>query len=316
MSSKSQLTIFTGQRAAVRMVGKSYGQQRPSLLDGADWTPNLSVSTLMEFDNLNPALIYTTFDDVTLKLSYPQNNQATIEAVLADIDPTSDAFYVNPALMTPFQTYANLHGLDGNIKGSWLVRDCVANANPFTGTVKEGAKRSLDAKALQAMYFHGVGIAYTRFRGATVLQAPPVAAGLSQSASGGFLGADTYYFVLTAVTAVGETTPGPEASIQVVSGSVNDITVTTPAIAGSVTDYNIYMSDRSGAWRFAAQVSSGTTTTITVLPPQRRQPSHDQRLGRAFRRQHVTWCSRPRAGSIAACSAWLPSSWRRRAVPM
>lgn len=264
-TSKDQLTIFTGQRMATRVAGKSYGMQRPALLDGADWTPNLSTVTLMEFDNLNPALIYSTYDDTTIKLSYPQSNQGIIENMLMDMDPLSDAFYVNPTQMVPFTTWANMRGLDGNIKGSWLVRDITPGGNPFTGTVKEGAKRTLDGKGIQALQFHGLAIAYTRFRGATVLVAPPAATVLGQTASGGFLGADTYYVVTTAVTAVGETTAGKESSIQIVSGSVNEITVTLPAIAGSITSYNVYVSNRSGAWKLSGN-SNTTSYTITTLP--------------------------------------------------
>lgn len=264
-TSKDLLTIFTGQRMAVRMVGKSFGQQRPSLLDSADWTPNLSITTIMEFDNLNPALIYSTFDDASIKMSYPQNNQGIIESVLADVDPTSDAFMVNPSQMVPFTVYANMRGLDGIIKGSWLVRDITPNANPFTGTVKDAAKRTLDGKGLQGLLFHGLAIAYTRFRGATVLVAPPAALVLGQTSSGGSLTADTYYVVATAVTAIGETTAGKESAIQVISGSTNEINVTVPATAGAITSYNIYVSNRSGGWRYSGNTAT-TSYTITTLP--------------------------------------------------
>ena len=89
---------------------------------------------------------------------------------------------------------------------------------------------------------------------------------LVQTASGGFLGIDTYYVVTTAVTALGETTAGKESSIQVISGSVNEITVTVPATAGSITSYNVYVSNRSGGWRLSGNTAT-TSYTITVLPP-------------------------------------------------
>ena len=264
-TSKSLLTVFTGQRMGIRVNGRSYGVQRPSLVDGADWTPNLSTQTLMEFDNLNPALIYSVFDDVTFKMSYPQNNQMVIESVLMDADPTLDALMVDPANMVPFTCWANMKGLDGNTKGSWLVRDITPSGNPFTGTVKEGAKRTLDGKGLQALLFHGLGLAYTRFRGATALVAAPAQPALSQTSSGGTLTTDTYYVVLTAVTAVGETTAGGEASIQVISGVANELTVTVPAISGSVLSYNVYVSNRSNAWRYSGNTIT-TSYTITALP--------------------------------------------------
>lgn len=267
MSSKSLLSILTGQRMAIRVVGKSYGIQRPSLVDSADWTPNLSIQTLLEFDNLRPALIYSTFDDVTFKMGYPQNNQQVIESVLMDSDPTLDALLVDPSNMTPFTVFANAAGQDGHVKGSWLVLDITPNGNPFTGTPKDAAKRTLDGKGLWAFYQHGLAIAYTRFRGNKPLTPPPSQPALTQSASGGTLGTDTYYVVITAVTALGESTPSGEASIQVTSGSANELTVTTPAITTPVTGYNVYVSNRSGGWRFSQLVSSGTSATITTLPP-------------------------------------------------
>lgn len=264
-TSKSLLTIFTGQRMQIRMAGKSYGVQRPSLVDGADWTPNLSNQTIMEFDNLNPALNYSVFDDVSFKAAYPQNNQMVVESVLMDADPTVDGLFVDPAGMVPFTCWANMRGLDGNIKGAWLVRDITPSGNPFTGTVKEGAKRTLEGKGLAAILLHGWAIAYTRLRGATVLVAAPAEPTLGQTGSGGSLGADTYYVCYTAVTAVGETTAGAEASIQVISGAVNELTVTMPAISGNILSWNVYVSNRSGATRFVGNTAT-TTLTITSLP--------------------------------------------------
>ena len=265
-TSKSLLTIFTGQRMQIRVAGRSYGVQRPALVDGADWTPSLSNQTIMEFDNLNPALNYSVFDDVAFKMSYPQNNQMIVESVVMDVDPTVDALFVDPAQMVPFTAWANMKGLDGNVKGAWLVRDITVSGNPFTGTVKEGAKRTLEGKGLAAILLHGQAINYNRFRGATVLVAPPAEAALAQTASGGTLGIDTYYVCLVARTAVGSTTAGAESSIQVISGTANELTATVPATAGSITSYDVYVSNRSGATRFSGNTNM-TSYTITSLPP-------------------------------------------------
>lgn len=265
MSAKTPLSIFTGQRSQIRLVSKSWGVARPSLVDAVDWTPNISTQTIMEFDNLTPALQFTTFDDVSGKISYPQNNQALVEAVLADWDPTQDEILVNPSNLQPFIAFANLKGLDGKIKGSYLLRSCLPTGNPWTSTVKEGAKRTLDFKALNAYLFHGLAIQYTRARGANTQQSAPAQPAVVSAGTGGFLGVDTYYVQLTAVTAAGETIASNEACVQVTAGAVNKLTVTIPAIVAPVTAYNVYASNRSNGERFVAQTTA-LSYDITALP--------------------------------------------------
>lgn len=265
-NAKLPVSIFTGQRSQVRMVSRSYGAGEPALVQGVDFTPNISNAIVLAFGSLTPVINYTTFDDVTAKMTYDQNNQAIIEALIMDYDQTQDEVLVNPAGLVPFVLFANLKGLDGKIKGSYLLRGARATGNPFTSTVKEGAKRTLDIKALNAYYFHGLGISYARLRGTKTIQAPPPQPVVAQAATGGFLTADTYYTQITAVTAAGETTPSNEQMTQIVTGSVNKLTVTTPAIVAPVTAYNIYVSNRSNGEILAATVTSGISTDILSLP--------------------------------------------------
>lgn len=268
-NAKLPISVYTGQRAQVRMVARSWGVGDPALISGVDFTPNISNQIVLAFGSLTPVINYTTFDDVTAKMSYAQNNQAIIEALLMDYDQTQDEVLVNPAGLVPFVIYANLKGLDGKIKGSYLLRGARAVGNPWTSTIKEGAMRTLDIKALNVYFFHGLAIQYTRFRGALTQQSPPAQPTLAQTATGGFLTTDTYYVQTTAVTASGETTVGNEASIQIIlSGATttNKITVTTPAIVSPVTAYNVYVSNRSNGEIYSGQVTSGTTYDITQLP--------------------------------------------------
>ena len=265
-TSKDLLTIFTGQRMNLRLVSKSWGERQPNLVDGADWTPNLTAQTLMEYGNLNPALVYTVFDDVTFKCTYPQNNQMQFESLLMDWDQTVDALMVDPSNMTPFTAYANMQGLDGRIKGSWLVRDITPTGNPFTSTVKADAKRTLEGKGLQAVQFHGLAISYARLRGTTVMQPQPPAAAATVTTTGGALTAGAYYTAITAVTAAGESLIGPEAMTQVVdAGGASEIALVTPTITAPVTGYNVYAGNRSGDLRLAG-AASGTSFTLTALP--------------------------------------------------
>lgn len=266
-NAKAPVTIFTGQRAQVRMVSRSYGVGDPAMVQGVDFTPNITSAMVQAFGSLTPVVNYTTFEDVSAKISYEQNNQAIIESILMDYDQTQDEVYVNPAGMQPFVLYANLRGLDGKIKGSYLIRGCVPSANPWTSTVKEGAMRTLDIKGLNVYFFHGLAIQYTRMRGTKTIQAPPSQPALAQANVGGFLGPDTYYVQLTAVTAAGETIASNEASIQVVTGGTqtNKITVTIPAIVAPVTAYNVYCMNRSNGELFVAQTTA-LTYDITTLP--------------------------------------------------
>lgn len=264
-NAKLPVTIFTGQRAQVRMVSRSYGVGEPAMVQGVDFTPNITNAIVEAFGSLTPVVNYTTFESVTAKVAYEQNNQAIIESILMDTDQTLDEVLVNPANLQPFVLYANLKGLDGKIKGSYLMRGCVPTGNPWTSTVKEGAMRTLDIRALNCYFFHGLAIEYTRFRGTKTIQAPPAQPALAQAGAGGTLTADTYYVQLTAVTAAGETTPSNEAAIQIIAGATNKITVTIPAIVAPVTAYNVYCWNRSNGELFVAQTAA-LTYDITALP--------------------------------------------------
>ncbi len=268
-NAKAPITIFTGQRAQVRTVGRSWGAGAPALVQGVDFTPNITAAMVGAFGSLTPVINYTVFDDVTAKMTYDQSNQAIIESILMDTNPALDEVLVNPANMSPFTMFANLQGLDGKVKGCYLLRGCIASGNPFTSTLKAGATRTLDIKALNMYFIHGLGISYARLRGTKTIQAAPAQPGLAQASTGGFLPSDTYYVQTTAVTAAGETTPSNEASIQVILAGdtgTNKITVTTPAIDSPVTSYNVYVGNRSNGERFIANVPSGTSVDITILP--------------------------------------------------
>lgn len=272
-NAKAPVTIFTGQRAQVRMVSRSHGVGDPAMVQGVDFTPNITNAIVEAFGSLTPVINYTTFESVTAKIAYEQNNQAIIESVLMDTDPTLDEVLVNPSTLVPFIMYANLKGLDGKIKGSYLLRGAVPTGNPWTSTVKEGAMRTLDIRALNVYFFHGLALQYTRFRGTKTIQPAPAQPALAQAGAGGFLPADTYYVQITAVTAAGETTVSNEASIQIIAGATNKITVTIPALVAPVTAYNVYCSNRSNGELFVAQTVAlaydilALPSSTTARPP-------------------------------------------------
>lgn len=263
---RAPLSTFEGQRAQIRAVTKSHGVIRPNLVDAVDFTPALTVTRVPEFDNETDALIFKTFDGVNGRMSYTQSNQGLLEALVMDRDPTVEQILVDPANMQPFQLFANLKGQDGNIKGSYLIHSAQVVGNPFTSTIKEGAKSVVEFEAINAYQLRGLGLLYTRATKSEAPETTPTQPVVGTSTTGGTLVPDTYYLRITAVTASGETKGSNEAAIVIPAGTnTNIISVTLPAIAGDVTGHNVYCWNRSNNALFVA-VDATTSYDILALP--------------------------------------------------
>lgn len=264
---RNPLSIYTGQRNQLRLVTLSHGIIRPNLVDSFNFTPKISVKEVPEFDNPVNALIYSTFDGGTGKIGYMESNQGQINAALMDLDPTVAPQMLNAAFFQNFQTFMNLKGQDGKIKGSMLLYNCVPGAVPFDQAVKDAAKRGIDFTCLNGVQFQGLAMLYTRAVGTGVAQITPGQPTLVAATTAGLLrGGDTIYVRITAVTAAGETNGSNEAAVHIASGTdTNKVTVTTPAIVSPVLSYNVYASNRSNGERLIANVASGTTYVITGL---------------------------------------------------
>jgi hypothetical protein len=264
---RSPLSIFTGQEAQIRAVTLSHGVIRPNLVDGLDYTLKISGKEVPEFDNKQNALIYTTFDGATGKMSYTKSNQGQIEALLMDTDPSVEEIWVSPTEFKNFTVFENLKGLDGKIKGSVILQECHPTGDPFTSTVKDAQKGGLDFMFINAHRFMGLAIQHIRARAGVVLIGVPASPTLGTATTGGFLAPSTYYVRITAITADGESQGSTEVDIVVPTGtSTNVINVTTPAPAGSIVSYNIYVSDRSNGERFAGNDGGSSAFVVTNLP--------------------------------------------------
>ena len=88
----------------------------------------------------------------------------------------------------------------------------------------------------------------------------PVAS-LTSASTGGTLASGTYSYDVTAVLASGAEVPGTVASVTIVSGLTNKITVTWSAYTGA-TSYNVYGRDGSGL-RLLKNVTAGTSYVDT-----------------------------------------------------
>ena len=112
-------------------------------------------------------------------------------------------------------------------------------------------------------------------RNLQVVQAPPVQAGLATNTTGGHLpDATAFYYVVTAVTAYGETVVSNEHTITTGTPGtgLNDIVVSWAALGASVLGYRIWRGTTSGMEVLLAYVTGHSTATYTdsgtyVNPP-------------------------------------------------
>jgi len=268
-NTREPLTIFTGQRAQIRAVSLGHGAIRPNMVDAVDFTPALSSTRIPEFDNLVDALTFQTFDGGAGKFGFKYSNQGQIEALVMDQDPSVATFYVNPSLFKPFTLFANLKGLDGKIKGSYLGDRCKAMGMPFTSTVKEAAAGSVDFEFINFFQFRGLGILYTRARSAVAPQGAPAQPTIVGQSTGGNLEDGVYYVRITSTSATGESTASNEAIVEVSGGGGSgSVDVTLPAFSSPITGYNVYVSAESNNERFNSSFTTGAggTETVTDMP--------------------------------------------------
>lgn len=100
--------------------------------------------------------------------------------------------------------------------------------------------------------------------GGGILSAP-VQTALSTETTGGTLAAKTYYVVVTAVNANGETVASNEEH-QATTGSTSTLTVSWGAVQGAAS-YNIYVGDDgAGSESVVSKANTGTSLTLDALP--------------------------------------------------
>ena len=73
----------------------------------------------------------------------------------------------------------------------------------------------------------------------------PAAPTLASAATGGGIGAGTYFVTVTAVASGGESVPSSAATSAALTGSTNTLTVTFPALPSGATGWNIYIGTAS-----------------------------------------------------------------------
>lgn len=256
-NTRKPFSIYTGQSAQIRLATLSKGLIRPNLVEAFDYTPTLGSQRVAEFDNPVDALTFQTFDGGNGKFGYQLSNQAQIEALLSNNDPTAQVQLVNPSSFAKFTSLMNLKGLDGLIKGFVLVTECKVMGNPFTSTTKESAKSSVDFEFINAYRGEGAAILYTRIRSNGSVPTPTPTQPTVAAAVGGNLVAGVYYVRIAARTADGTTNASNEAMVFVDGSTNNSIDVTIPTIVGPVVSYDIFVSNVSNGERFTANDNTG-----------------------------------------------------------
>lgn len=90
--------------------------------------------------------------------------------------------------------------------------------------------------------------------------AAPVQSAISGSGTGGTLAAATYYYVVTALNAMGETVASNETNY-VATGSTSSVTVSWAAVTGA-TSYRIYRGTGAGAENTYFSAAAGATSYV------------------------------------------------------
>lgn len=117
--------------------------------------------------------------------------------------------------------------------------------------------------ALNGIYFQkpsgGSAVNFVVMKGGI---AAPVQAAPSTATTGGTIAANTYYLVVTALTATGETVRSNEQS-QVTTGATSTITVNWAAVPGAAS-YRVYLGTAAGVETTYFAVAGGATITTTL----------------------------------------------------
>ena len=105
----------------------------------------------------------------------------------------------------------------------------------------------------------------------------------STSTSGGTLAAATYYYVMTAINAVGETIASAEAS-QATTGASSTVTLAWSAVSGA-TGYKLYRATATGNETYLTTLGAVTTYTDTgaITPGTAVPPVANTTVGAAYR---------------------------------
>lgn len=157
------MDTIQGLRTKVVLVSFSHGAIRIPLQQSFNITPRFTERTINEFDNLEPALIVTTYEAVDCSFEYLDSDSKLVDAAVNDQDPGAAFVVDDPSAYQPLTVFANHKSLtSGLIFASTIVKGCMAKGSPYTEPVKEEMRVTRDLSGLNSLNIKGAGIYYQR----------------------------------------------------------------------------------------------------------------------------------------------------------
>ena len=157
------MDTIQGIRTKVVLVSYSHGSIRVPLQQTFNITPRFTERTINEFDNLEPALIVTTYEAVDCTFEYLESDSKLVDAAINDVDPTATIVLDDPSAYQPVTIFANSKSLtSGKIFATTLIKGCMAKGSPYTEPVKEERRVTRDFTGLNVYNIKGGGIYYQR----------------------------------------------------------------------------------------------------------------------------------------------------------
>ena len=266
----------TGQKTLIYGVTRTHGMIQLPTIESADITPKLEAKAIEEFGSQEAAFLYTVMGPGTAKFTFPHTNQRLIDCLVMDQDPNGTQTFVSEELYQPFNIIENFLGMDGKIKGSQLIYGCVADASLSENQkLKDAAAGTLGVMFTNRLRFRGLALQYIRATNGVGPVAQPAAPTCTPANTGGHLLAGEYYVRIAPVSTTPSGAEGIgsiETAVVVGGTNVGDITVTTPAPAGNVATYNVYVGTASGQERYVGNDAGASTYVITAMPSYTASP--------------------------------------------
>ena len=157
------METIQGVRTKLVLVSGTHGAIRVPLAQSFNYTPKITERTINEFDNLEAALVVTTFDGVDVTFDYLDSDSKLVDASFADVNPASAVIVDDPSDYQQVNLFANMKSLStGKIFASILAKGCRCKGAPYTEPVKEEARISRDLSGTNVLKIKGAAILYTR----------------------------------------------------------------------------------------------------------------------------------------------------------
>ena len=173
------METIQGVRTKVEVVSYSHGSVRVPLAQSFNYTPRFTERTINEFDNLEAALVVTTYDGVDITFDYLDSDSKLVEAMFADVDPAGTTVVDDPTDYRKVYIVVNVKGLEtGTIFASIFAKACRTKGAPYTEPVKEEARVTRDLSGTNCIKIKGAALMYQRILPAvpdagTYIQAVP-----------------------------------------------------------------------------------------------------------------------------------------------